>query len=82
MVFCITRRMLVFRITSSNISRDDRQRIMFRMEKCSWAIQHVLLSTSGKYVPTTEAYKTERMKNPKLHRTAKFYHPKAVRRCI
>jgi len=64
--------MLVFRITSSNISRDDRQRIMFRMEKCSWEIQHTLLSTSGKYFRTIEAYKTERMESPKLHRTAKF----------
>ena len=55
--------MLVFRITSSNVSRDDRERIMFRMEKCSWAIQHILPSTSGKYVPTIEAYKAERMKS-------------------
>jgi hypothetical protein len=74
---CITRRMLVFRTTSSNISRDDGQRI--RMEKCSWAIQHILLSTSGKCDTTTEAYKTERMKSRKLQRTAKFDHHKSCK---
>jgi hypothetical protein len=50
------------------------------MEKCLWAVQRILLPTGGKstacYVPTTEAYKMDRMKSSKMQLTAKFDHLK------
>jgi hypothetical protein len=45
---CITQTILLFCISSSNISLNDRQTILFGMEKHSLGMQYILLSTNEK----------------------------------